>query len=160
MTAVFGLALSAAVALGAGSGPAPDPEPTRAALVQVGYVDPRVEVSRSGGRTEVRIEVGVAGQRAPAARDADEVAGVAWTTLALRFDRLTVVVAGAGGTAPHGYDRGELVARFGPRLPELDVATVGPEPRRPTGPTVAAVAAGLGALALVVVVVARRPRPG
>jgi hypothetical protein len=133
---LLGLLVAAAGPARAGGSPAGVAE---GALLQVGYSDPAVRLSRSAGegmvRQHVTVEVGAFDiTRPPEPADAEQVAGVVWATLPSRIDTLEITVVSPAGSVLQAYDAAGLAERFGPRLPELDVlapAEDGTGPRNP-----------------------------
>jgi hypothetical protein len=88
---------------------------TPEALRQVGFRP----VHLTPGQT-VRVRVGIPSLTQG---DANEAAGVVWTTLPFRFNRLDVSVDAPGGGEQHTFTHAQLAARFGPRDPSLDRRT-------------------------------------
>ena len=103
-------ALLAVVVLVAGCGRAEGVADTRRALEDSGYRDVEVILRTGGGIGVARVEA------AAGAPPAETAAGVAWTTLPVRFDQL--VVALGDQTATFSYE--DLAGRFGPRDSSLD----------------------------------------
>lgn len=85
---------------------------TTDALRQVGF-NP---VTVTSGRT-VTVRVGT-----PTAEEGQTItaAGVVWTTLPFRFDRLDVTVSAPTGPAHQSFSRAQLEKLFAPRDPALD----------------------------------------
>jgi hypothetical protein len=106
--AALGLAL-------AGCSSYPSTGVTPEALGRIGFRP----VKLTPGRT-VRVHLGIASLTQG---DANEAAGVVWTTLPFRFDRLDVTVDAPGGGEEHTFTHAQLTARFGPRDPSLDRRT-------------------------------------
>lgn len=123
MRAAFAATLALTLTL-SGCRPLPTAGATRTALETVGYqavaVEPRT--TSQGSRLDVRVS-------APTAEEgeAGKVAGVVWTTVPFRFDRLDVTVDAPGGLRRETFTYAQLAERYGPRLEELDRRDYGEE---------------------------------
>lgn len=112
--AALGLAL--ALALPA-CRPLPNAGATRAALTTAGYQVGSVDSHMAPGGAEVDVDVTSATAEE---EQAGTVAGIAWTTVPFRFERLNVTVEQPNGRQQATFTRAQLAHRFGPRLPGLD----------------------------------------
>ncbi|WP_300011569.1 hypothetical protein [Pseudonocardia sp.] len=112
--------LTAVLAVLAGCGAVSAAADLSAALGRAGYPDVGVSLNSTNGVDGVVVTTGphptLTGEAA-----FDGVAQVVWAELPRRIDRIDIEV----GAESAGIDRANLEARFGPRDPALDEATIG-----------------------------------
>lgn len=120
---------------------------TRTALERAGYRDVDVGFSDIEGVEQLEVEVTTSSFEGGPDGQANQAAGIVWTTFPLRFDRLRVEATTPETSAVTVMGYQDLESRFGPRAPGFDRHKVGDD----IG-LAAAVAAGGAIVAFVVFV--------